>query len=116
MNTKQILLATVLIASLVALTSSASGQITIQHEPWRSFISDTQNGYPITAKITSTAGTVNVRRVFYSINGSAYSLLFMQPTGRPDEFFATIPGQNRGTLVRYYVYAGDTAGNITQNP
>ena len=109
----QILLLVVVVA---AVAGSASAQITVDHEPWRTYVSDTTNGYEIKAKITSTAGSINIRRVFYAVNGTSYGLLFMQPTGRPDEFIATIPGRPQGSTIRYYIFAGDTGGNTTTDP
>ncbi len=108
-------LAIVTLAGL-GLAASAEAQITINHEPLRQFHSDTDNGYIVKAKITSTAGSINVRRVLWAKNGTSYTLLFMQPTGRPDEFAATIPAQTRGTTIRYYILAGDTGGNSTTLP
>lgn len=113
---KKIVTQLLLVAVCVAIASSAFGQITIDHEPWRPYVNDTTNGYEVKAKITSTAGSINIRRVFWAANGTSYGLLFMQPTGRPDEYAATIPGRPRGTIIRYYVYAGDTAANTTTDP
>ena len=108
----------VLACLAVLLTATgAAAQITLVHTPLREFHSDHTNGYIVKAKITSTAGSINVRRVYYAVDGTNFTgLLFMQPTGTPDEWQATIPAQPRGTIVRYYVHAADTSGNLMQSP
>lgn len=100
----------------VGFAAAAEAQITITHEPFRQFVTDTDNGYIVKAKITSSAGTINVRRVFWAKNGTSYQQLFMQPTGRPDEYSAVIPATNRNSTIRYYVRAADTASNILTAP
>lgn len=100
-----------------ALTTTATAQITIVHTPLHEFHADTANGHIIKATISSTAGSINIRRVHYAINGTNYNgLLFMQPTGRTDEWMAKIPAQPRGTTIRYWIQAGDTGGNVLQSP
>ena len=106
----------VVLLAIVAFATSAFAQITITHEPLRLYHNDTSAGYEVKAKITSTQGSINIRRVFYSVNGGGFSLLFMQPTGRPDEFGVDIPGQPNGSTIRYWILAADTGGNVAEEP
>jgi len=117
MNRYRLTLRTLACVSLLAaLALSAHAQVTIQHTPLRMFHNDTQNGYQIRARLTSTAGTITAGRVWYAVDSTSYQLLFMQPTGRPDEFIATIPGQPVGSTVRYWILAGDDQGNVQHDP
>jgi hypothetical protein len=72
--------------------------------------------YPVTATITSVAGEITSANLLYSVDGGAFALVPMEPTGEPDEFGAEIPAMPCGSKVRYYVEAADAAGFSGSDP
>jgi hypothetical protein len=52
----------------------------------------------------------------YRVNGGAFAVIAMAPTGQPGEYGATIPGQATGSAIEYYLTATDVAGNQGSSP
>ena len=65
----------------------------------------------VTADITSALGSITTVRVFYSVDGGAFTSAPMAPTGNPDEFAGQIPGVASPASVRWYVTAASTTPN-----
>jgi Zn-dependent metalloprotease len=89
----------------------------ITHAP----LSDTQNTttpYPVTAVITSTAGTIvaDSCRVTYRVDGGAFANASMAATANPNEYVGYIPAQPACSKIGYYIYARDNAGNTKTAP
>jgi len=79
---------------------------------------DTVGPYPVTATIYSTAASLDsgTLKVFYRVDGGAWSNVTMTSTGNPDQFVGLIPGQDCGSVVNYYISASDVAGNHKLHP
>ena len=74
---------------------------------------DETGPYVVTAKITasSAGGGVTNATLDYTLDGGANTIsLPMAPTGNPDEWSASIPGQFHGTTVQYWLRASDSLG------
>ncbi len=75
--------------------------------------SDEVNPYPVVATITNTGGTLDAGALFvnYQLNGAGgYTGLAMTATGNPNEYAASIPAQDCGTTVDYYIAAALVGG------
>ncbi|MBD3382807.1 MAG: hypothetical protein GF404_11505 [candidate division Zixibacteria bacterium] len=80
---------------------------------------DTLNDYLVTATIVdhSEAGLISDSlKVYYSLDGGAFSFVTLTATGNPDEYEAYIPAQSNGTTISYYVKAADLSGRVETNP
>jgi choice-of-anchor B domain-containing protein len=78
---------------------------------------DSNGPYAVTAIITpsSAGGGVTSATVEYSTNDDATTTtVAMAPTGNPNEWSASIPGQSRGTTVQYRLHATDALGTSTE--
>lgn len=78
----------------------------IRHTPLPD--AETLKAYTITAVIESD-GTVTPGSVqlVYSVDGGADVTVVMQPTGRTNEYAATIPNPGKGATISYYLKASD---------
>ncbi|MEW6746018.1 MAG: IPT/TIG domain-containing protein [Planctomycetota bacterium] len=89
--------------------------ISITHTP----LPDTQNEsgpYTAIAEVISNMGnSITSVQLRYDV-GSGYTTVTMTPTGNPDEYSGDIPGQPSPKVVRYYIWAQDSAGNTTTDP
>jgi hypothetical protein len=67
--------------------------------------------YPVTVTVSSTsaivAGSVKVR---FGTGASFDQEVVLQPTGNPNEYGGSIPGQGGNVDIRYYLIADNTAG------
>ena len=54
--------------------------------------------------------------VYYKTETSPYDTLHLQSTANPDSFYAHIPAQPPGTVVSYYIKAGDSSGRVVTHP
>ncbi|MCU7495787.1 MAG: T9SS type A sorting domain-containing protein [Ignavibacteria bacterium] len=72
----------------------------------------------VTASIMPQAGgSISEAKVFYRVNGSAYSSLAMTKTADTTVFKATIPaGAKDSALVDFYVWAKDNINQEASNP
>jgi Zn-dependent metalloprotease len=78
-------------------------------------------GYPLTATMISLpAGQAVIvpssAFLHYRVNGGIYQNLAMAPTGNQDEYGVTIPAQEYGSIVEYYLSAQDTDNNTGTSP
>ncbi len=75
--------------------------------------------FPVTATISynGTFGGLDVTspRLFYSINGAAFTSAPMFPTGNPDEYGAQVPAQ-ASAVIRCYVRASTIDGGVKTQP
>jgi hypothetical protein len=92
--------------------------IFITHTP----LSDTEdaNGpYPVVATITSTETSLDpdsILVIYEAVAAKAWHSVLMTPTGTPDEYRGSIPGQPCGTIVDYYILAVDENHNRETHP
>jgi hypothetical protein len=89
--------------------------LAIVHEP---LPHQQSNGpFPITAEVIA-AGALQASSLAlnYRVDGGAFHQLPLLPTGQPDQFGATIPGQPRGSFVEYYLTASDQSGHTATSP
>jgi hypothetical protein len=92
-------------------------KIEILHEP----ISDTTdtNGYKVKAYLNNSNNLELSSKgllVFYSTDGQSYDSVYLTPSGEPNEYTGTIPGQQTGTKVYYYISVTDKNNHISQEP
>jgi len=67
--------------------------------------------YPVVASVNSGTALSSVN-LFWSIDGgNNYNQVAMSPTGTPDEFAGSIPGQDAPTTVTYYIEATNQGGS-----
>ena len=74
---------------------------------------DATGPYLVTATITPSSAGGGLTGAFldYTVDeGATLSSVALTPTGQPDEWSAAIPGQPRGTTVRYALRATDSLG------
>ncbi len=55
-------------------------------------------------------------KVYYSIDGGAYTSMLLSATAHPDTFEAYLPVQSLGTTVNYFVKAADNSGRVETHP
>jgi len=67
----------------------------------------------VTASVSLQNGSVNPVQLHYSINSGSYRTVVMTLQG--SSYKATIPSQTEGTIVKFYVTATDSEGNITES-
>jgi Zn-dependent metalloprotease len=74
--------------------------------------------YPVVANVFAFDGDLlpDSVRVNYKVNFGAFTSVVMTPTGNPDEFSASIPGQPANTLIQYYISAADDQGQRNTLP
>jgi hypothetical protein len=91
--------------------------VAISHTPLGD-TDETANPYPVTAVITSTAGSIVLSscRVTFRVEGGAFADSAMTPTGTPDEYVGYIAAQAACTDVEYYIYAEDDMSNSATDP
>ncbi|MGE5400793.1 MAG: T9SS type A sorting domain-containing protein [Ignavibacteriales bacterium] len=71
----------------------------------------------ITSKITAQpGGNVTEAKVYYRVNGSAYSNVAMSKTTDTTVFKGTIPGVKDSAVVDYFIWAKDNLGQTTISP
>jgi len=74
---------------------------------------DSTGPYVVTAILTPSSGGQGVTSasvVYTTDDGAITTSVAMAPTGNPDEWAASIPGQSRGTTVQYRLKATDSLG------
>ncbi|MCU0285488.1 MAG: agmatine deiminase family protein [Acidobacteria bacterium] len=77
-----------------------------------------QSQYAISADIIPYSGGAVVTdsvKIYYRINNGTYSNITMTHT-TGNTYVGNIPGQAQGTEIDYYIYASDTAGQISKHP
>ncbi|RLD82803.1 MAG: hypothetical protein DRJ15_00415 [Bacteroidetes bacterium] len=93
------------------------GMLHIDHFPLHGNI-QLQDEYNITATITNYSGMPlypDSLQVFYQVNGGAFeSIVMAQSLG--NQYSASIPYMEEGTLVGYYIHAADESGRSTNHP
>lgn len=73
------------------------------------------NPYAVVAFIKHASGIANAS-LFYSVDGGTnYTSVTMNPIGN-DQFSASIPAQNAGTEILYYIHATATSGKQQVRP
>ncbi|KAA3604289.1 MAG: choice-of-anchor B family protein [Planctomycetota bacterium] len=73
-----------------------------------------ENGpYDLTVDATALKPGESIASVFawYRVDGGSWQVSTLSPTGNPDEYGGSIPGQDAPSIVEYYVVASDTANN-----
>jgi hypothetical protein len=93
------------------LTDIAGPMITTTVHPWTE---DTTGPYPSPVTIVEYSNLVE-KTLYYNAGVGGFTPLALQPQGG-DDYLAEIPGQQVGTLVRYYVYARDSVGLESFDP
>ncbi len=84
----------------------------IRHAPLPDTL-DATGPYVVTATITPASAGGGVASAFLDFtvdDGATVTSIALAPTGQPDEWSAAIPGQPRGTTVRYALRATDALG------
>ena len=77
-----------------------------------------QNGYDIQAKIYPYSGESIIPAstgVYWRIEEQDWNFVSLQSMGN-HQYHATIPGQQNGTLVSYYIHAEDASGRAENHP
>jgi len=93
------------------LTMAYPCGLLIAHDP----LTDTKdaiNPYEVLATITSDAVLIADSLQLHYRTGGAWTVELMLPTGSPNEYNAFIPAQSPGTVVEYFIFAGDDGGMI----
>jgi len=83
--------------------------VTITHVPLED-TRDTANNYEVVCTITSDTTLVADSLLVYFEIASTWYEDTLTPTGGQDEFHGFIPAQSPGTVINYYLYAQDAAG------
>jgi len=103
-------------AVAVMATLAEPFTIAITHEP----LEDTEvtgQPYPVVARIVGAAQLIpDSLRVHWRIDGGGFASAVLSPTGQPDLYAASIPGQPAGAQVEYYLRARDGAGHVKTDP
>ena len=91
--------------------------MTIAHAP----LGDTQDeGGPYVAiadVVSQTAATVSSVDLLWRLEGATtFNTVSMSPTGTPNQWSGSIPGQQSPVRVEYYILAEDSAGGQTWTP
>ncbi|MBK8566251.1 MAG: agmatine deiminase family protein [Saprospiraceae bacterium] len=73
-------------------------------------------GYTISAGIKHKSGIAGATTYFTTDTASAYMPLPMQPTGNPNEWTCTIPHQDNGSTIFYYISASSNTAKTTVRP
>ncbi|MCD6418990.1 T9SS type A sorting domain-containing protein, partial [bacterium] len=84
----------------------------IEHTPHRD-VEDTTGTYTISVRVTSLLGLDSIS-LCYRVNYSSWSSLEMVPVLNTYEGY--IPAQSRGSMIHYYIYTEDIAGNSLTSP
>ena len=95
-----------------------SNMLFIDHVPLYA-VSDTVNDYLITARIVDHSETGMIAdslKIFYSVDGGAYTSAPLVPGGQPDEYYGYIPAQSGMAEVSYYLQAADNSGRVETHP
>ena len=74
---------------------------------------DSTGPYVVTAILTPSSagqGVTSASVEYTTDDGATTTSVAMAPTGNPDEWAASIPGQSRGTTVQYRLQATDSLG------
>lgn len=83
-------------------------------------LSDTENingPYSVTASFQADNGfAVNTAKLNYTLDGTTFTSITMNPTGLPNEFSASIPGTGVARQYGYYISVNDNAGREFVNP
>ncbi|MFN0151266.1 MAG: Ig-like domain-containing protein [bacterium] len=80
---------------------------------------DFSNPYPVVATIVSTEAALESDSLLvrYRVGGAgAYTSVQMAATGNPNEYAASIPAQNCGSAVDYFIVAEDIENNRKTSP
>lgn len=94
-----------------------TGMLKIRHTPLSGVIQQ-QDQYTISASITAYSGSEiypDSALLYYKVNGGAY-----QPVQMTNQigysYTGTIPYQEEGSLINYYIYAADASGRSASHP
>ncbi|MBX2944745.1 MAG: T9SS type A sorting domain-containing protein [Cyclobacteriaceae bacterium] len=83
-------------------------------------LSDTENidgPYSVTASFQADNGiATNTVKLNYTLDGTTFTSITMNPTGLPNEFTASIPGTGVARQYGYYISVNDNAGREFVNP
>jgi hypothetical protein len=90
-------------------------RVAIDHTPLSSS-TDESNPYRVTAKLFAADPLDPDSLLLRYTTGSGWTTGALEPTGIPDEYEAFIPAQNGGTVVDYYLVAGDVNGLVVRDP
>ena len=78
-----------------------------------------QDSIAVTSKFIAYSGA-NLKQdsllVYYSIDGGAYQVAHMTPTGNPDEYVGYITGYQGSSEIDYYVFGADESGRRYTQP
>lgn len=90
-------------------------RIAIEHDP---LVHTTQNGpFPVSCRILAAEPLDPAAlQLHHRSAGGAFTTTLLVPTGEPDTFAGEIPAQIPGTLVEYYLTAGDELGRTVADP
>jgi hypothetical protein len=89
--------------------------IAIAHDPLAN--TDQVGPFPVTCEIVAAeALDPALLELRYRVDGSPWIAEPLADTGLPDEFAAEIPAQPAGTLVEYYLVAGDVLARTETDP
>jgi hypothetical protein len=91
--------------------------VVIDHKPLKN-TSNTATPYQVVARIRAQRGINSAQSFLYwrPQGGVFTKLLFQAVNGTADRFRATIPPQQRGITIEYYLIARDVAGKQTRVP
>jgi hypothetical protein len=67
----------------------------------------------VTVSVTTESSSISQVLLYYSINGGVYNTLTMTLQG--SSYKATIPKQEEGAIVKFYVSVTDTEGNVSES-
>jgi agmatine/peptidylarginine deiminase len=93
------------------------GMLEIHHIPLTT-TGDTLNDYLVSVKIVPHSGSALISdslKIFYQTK-SQFQPAPLYATAVPDSFYGYIPAQNAGSVVRYYIQAGDYSERVETHP
>lgn len=96
---------------------SDPGMLLLWHMPYRGEV-PFQDAFPVALRTRAYSGAGLVegaQRVFWRVQGEAWTSSTLVPVG-PDSLVGQIPGQPPGTILEYYLTAGDSSGRQESHP
>jgi len=90
----------------------------VHHMPLQN-TNDTINNRPLSAIIQDCSGTGLIGdslKIYYSVNGGAYTSIALTATADPDSFVGYIPVQAAGSEVTYFLRTADNSGRVEHHP
>jgi len=95
------------------------GMLRVRHIPLAGEVGDGGSDYEISVLVEACSGSALIDdslKVFYRLDGGTWDEAMLAATVRPDSFCGYIPAQITGTVVDYYVQAGDESGRVETHP